>query len=119
MEAKAIHEGLTHAKRLGFPRVWVESDSLSLISIIKDANDFPWSILYIVRDIKRLLSIFQDLRFTHIYREGNSTADTIANWSIKQETSSTFEDMRLLQRKAKGALYLEKHNFPGFRKKCT
>lgn len=61
-EAKAILEGILHAKRLGFPSVWVESDLLVLINVMKEIVDTPWSILYNVRDIRSLLRDFQEMR---------------------------------------------------------
>src|SRR4051812_43494582 len=65
-EAKAIYLGLQHVVSMGCASLWVESDSQVLINILNNVIAIPWSIMYIIRDIKLLMRNFQDLRLSHI-----------------------------------------------------
>lgn len=87
------------------------------LNAINEVSDIQWSITYIFHDIKKLLSDFQEARFTHTCREVNIVADIMANWSVINNASIEVEDLQLLPREAKGACQLGKFGSPGFRKK--
>lgn len=91
-EAMAILIGVKHAKRLGISSLWVKSDSLALIEALNGKTDFPWSIAYVIRSLRTILKDFQKLRISHIWREGNSCADIMANWSFTNKSTTIFED---------------------------
>lgn len=67
-EAKSILLGLRFAKNLGHQLVWVETDSLFLVNILNGTEDVPFSISYIVREVKNLLKNLVNAS-SHIYLE--------------------------------------------------
>lgn len=113
----AILVGLQAASRKGFSSLWLEYDSLILINILNNISSVPWNIYYIVRDIKSLMRDFQEMRVSHIHREGNCSADLMATWSVANKESWDFEEQMQLPTNARGALCLGKFGFLGFRKR--
>lgn len=73
-ETKSILDGLHHARCFGIQSLWIETNSLVRTYILNDLCEPPWSVLYYIRHIKISLSFFQQLRISHICREGNTTA---------------------------------------------
>src|SRR3954463_14033888 len=63
--------------------------------------------------LHREWGVTQSFRVSHIFREGNAPADILANWSIHNKVSLTFEDQRLLPKEARGAILLDKQELPG------
>lgn len=53
-EPKAILLGLTFAKWLGLPLVWIETNSLRLVNILNYFVDVSCTIFYIIQDIRKL-----------------------------------------------------------------
>lgn len=78
---------IAHLK--GYYNVWLESDSQLVILVFKSINVIPWSLRnrwynWIVR--------LRDMRFvvSHIYREGNACADSLANLRISLSSLELF-----------------------------
>lgn len=71
--------GLQIAWNHGIRKIWIESDSLTSINLIK--NGFPSSHLYynLVQNIMELCSRSWQARVSHTHREGNRVADSLAN----------------------------------------
>ncbi|KAF9611968.1 hypothetical protein IFM89_037251 [Coptis chinensis] len=82
-EALAMRLGLSLAASYNIPQLHIQSDSEALISCIKgNDRDTPWAAAGIIEDIRKLFSSFTNLSLTHIYREANATADTLAQHGI-------------------------------------
>lgn len=103
--------GLQHAKRLGLLYIWVESDSMVLINLINGLTVPPWSVMHVFRDIKKLLCDFHEVIFTHIYREGNWTADIMANWIVTNKALFEVEDLQHLPRRKEERVYSTNSDF--------
>ena len=86
-EGLAIREALSHAQYLGITKIWIRSDSLSLIrainSIIKPVNLYE-----ILSDIESHASSFIFCCFSFTPREGNGLADNLAKTCLSNVTSS-------------------------------
>jgi ribonuclease HI/exonuclease III len=78
-EAHALLAGLILARRNGFHSVHIEGDSMIIIKACLSKNSFNWKITYILKQIWGLLDSFREYQISHIYREGNSVADYLAN----------------------------------------
>ncbi|XP_060195226.1 uncharacterized protein LOC132624466 [Lycium barbarum] len=113
-EANAIWKGVNICKDFGLPRVVVESDSLLIINILNGRLKPPWQIREIMSKIMRDTS-HGEFVFIHIYREGNSTADMLANWGEDSKISSMFTEATSLPSKVRASMQLELDGFPNFR----
>lgn len=57
-EAKAVHIGVQQAFHISFSSVWIELGSLIHVNILSGLSPVPWSIVYIIQDIRNSLSSF-------------------------------------------------------------
>ncbi|CAL8120424.1 unnamed protein product [Prunus armeniaca] len=78
VECIALCDGLAAALDRGWDQIVIEGDSKLVIdSILAKANP-PWCIQQIIQDIWALSSSVASIRFQHIFREANFTADAVA-----------------------------------------
>lgn len=56
----------------------IELDSMILVSMIKKQVKPPWTAWY---EMRKIIKLLESLNYTvnHVYREGNSAADWLAN----------------------------------------
>ncbi|KAH0745144.1 hypothetical protein KY285_006801 [Solanum tuberosum] len=78
-EARAIKIGLRWCVDHGFNTLTSESDSMIAINMINKVIASAWSIMEEISAIHSLLAE-GSFQFNHIFREGNSTADLLANY---------------------------------------
>lgn len=71
-EARAPLFGLMLCYRLGYSKVAVESEKKEFLI----ASVEPWTVPYMIRSFKTFL--LPSMSISHIYREGNQSADTLA-----------------------------------------
>lgn len=77
-EAKAIYYALKVAKREGYDRIEVESDSFNAINGIRNRTLNLSSVSLIINDIVRLESFFTSVRWNYVKRDGNVVAHLLA-----------------------------------------
>ncbi|KAK8527528.1 hypothetical protein V6N12_054735 [Hibiscus sabdariffa] len=77
-EAYACKHAVLFAKDLGFPRVIIEGDSLTIIKKINSDSADRSSIYPIVRDIKFLTWSFTSIYFCFVRREANNATHALA-----------------------------------------
>ncbi|KAK6786457.1 hypothetical protein RDI58_014982 [Solanum bulbocastanum] len=77
-ETVAIKEAIYHCTTRGFPRVTIKTDSLLLKNILEGNWEIPWNIRIIMEDTLTLMQ-YSTVNIEHIYREGNTLADYLAN----------------------------------------
>ncbi|KAK4721460.1 hypothetical protein R3W88_011693 [Solanum pinnatisectum] len=77
-EAVAIREALTHYVREGVMQVCLETESEVLIKILTRIWKVAWSIAVVIEDIWGFSQECQ-VQIQHVYREGNTLADYLAN----------------------------------------
>lgn len=56
----------------------IESNSLALVNIVRNVWQIPWEMIEVVKEIRHLISNI-NVTIIHIYKEGNTFADYLAN----------------------------------------
>lgn len=79
-EARAIKIGLKWCIDHDFNVLTIESESLTVINMINKATTTTWSIKEEINGIHNMTSK-GNFQFIHIFREGNNTADLLANYA--------------------------------------
>ena len=91
-EATALRDGLRTALRRGYRKIEVEGDNMIVIQAVRKQILPPWQIQTIIADIWNLITDCEQVRISHIYREGNMAADWMAKYGcvLKTLTLSVF-----------------------------
>nr|XP_009781571.1 PREDICTED: uncharacterized protein LOC104230453 [Nicotiana sylvestris] len=82
-EAVAIVEALKMCKNLNYFQIWLQTDSMLLKNIIEESWKPPW---YITEHVEEILRLKEQsiIKVTHIFREGNTLADHLANYALDE-----------------------------------
>lgn len=78
-ELWGIRDGLCLAIRMGFSSIMLESDSEAAVYVLTKEIDSMSVESTLIADCKLLMRRFQNIRLTHVLREGNQYADFLAN----------------------------------------
>lgn len=111
-EARALLDGINYARTTGSTATNIECDSQTLVHIINKKATCPWSILSYVREIWRLLTPTDSI--IHIYREGNTVADSLASLACRLKCNAFYSSSELPPL-IKGAIRLDKLGMPSVR----
>ena len=79
-EAEAARYGLQIARRMGFDKVWLESDALAVVGALHHHAGGLSPLYLLFYDIRVLSLSFMSFRFSHIRRVGNTVAHLVARW---------------------------------------
>ena len=82
MEALAARRALILAQETGFTQVVLEGDSQVLINALKTGSHTLAHFGHIVQDIRYLASSFSDVRYSHVRRQCNIVAHSLARRAI-------------------------------------
>ncbi|KAM5549758.1 hypothetical protein ABKV19_000926 [Rosa sericea] len=84
-ELQAIIHAVTIASGKGWTSLWIECDLAVAIHFLANKNcSVPWRLTVDWSNCCTILSSMQ-IRFSHIYREGNQVADCLANYGVDHE----------------------------------
>ncbi|XP_019447269.1 PREDICTED: uncharacterized protein LOC109350494 [Lupinus angustifolius] len=86
-EFNAALSAILFAISNGWMSLWFECDSTMVVEIFKGNHNPPWKLLNKWSKCKAAMAEM-DFRVSHIYREGNSCADKLANYWINSKVSS-------------------------------
>nr|ABD32287.2 Polynucleotidyl transferase, Ribonuclease H fold [Medicago truncatula] len=77
------------ASSMGFFNIWLQSDSQLVILAFKSISIVPWALR---NRWENCLKLTHRMRFcaTHIYREGNTCADSLANFGLTLSSLDLF-----------------------------
>ena len=89
-ELKAAEEGINLSIKLKIKKLIIEGDSQIIINALRKGNTPNWVLNSKLESITNSLSTFEDIRFAHIFREGNKEADLLANLGTDGLNSLTF-----------------------------
>ena len=114
IELLSIKKGLELCLEKGLLNVIVESDSLAAIHLIhKGASVLNWKCVNIVDRINVLKNLL-NLKFFHIFREGNQVADHLATETLSLKISKVLQRNELDQ-KSKRLIFSDKSGVPYLR----
>ncbi|KAL6543520.1 hypothetical protein OROHE_010142 [Orobanche hederae] len=116
-ELYAIWRGLDLCVSRNFVKVWLESDSNTALHLIKNHNNSHWKLLGLLTKIWNLMDIVE-VRFSHIFREGNAVADWLANEGCHRRDFFLY-DANNISRKLRGFIKLDKMSYPYIRSRKT
>lgn len=111
-EAPALLDGMKYIKITGSTAAIIECDSQTIVNIIKRKATCPWSILSYVREIWSLLNPADTIN--HIFREGNTVADSLASLACKLKCNASYSSSEL-PTLIRGAVRLDKLGMPSVR----
>ena len=81
-ELQAIISAVSMASNRGWNSLWIECDSAIVLHFLANkGGSIPWRLSVAWDDCCNILSSMQ-IKFSHIYREGNQVADCLANYGL-------------------------------------
>ncbi|XP_013658105.2 uncharacterized protein LOC106362809 [Brassica napus] len=86
-EGLAVREALSHALHTGISKIWLRSDSLSLINAINSISK-PMDLYGVLSDIERLSVSFEFCCFSFVAREENGPADSLSKACLYHSITS-------------------------------
>lgn len=86
VEVLAVIEAIKEARLRGWLSLWIETDSLLVIHYFNKPLSIPWRLSTLWINCLHLTRQM-NVRITHIYREGNSVADKLANYGALHDGS--------------------------------
>lgn len=76
---------------MGLHNIIIESDSkVALILILKTSREFHWSLTILLDNISQLC-VNRNVKFCHIFREGNSIADHLSNVVVVVKSGKVYD----------------------------
>ncbi|KAL6555875.1 hypothetical protein OROHE_007149 [Orobanche hederae] len=92
IELKALLHGLNYAWERRIPQLEVELDSKNVFDLINGTMDCPIYLQDMKEKCKELMSKPWNVRFRHIHRSANGSADFLAKWSYTYTDGGRFLD---------------------------
>ncbi|XP_049394714.1 uncharacterized protein LOC125859004 [Solanum stenotomum] len=89
----------------------VESDSLTLIKILRGESKIPWEISGMVEFLRSHLQA-RNIQLIHTFREGNQFADHLANEAFNHAVKVQYHNFNQLPSVARKILNMEKSQIP-------
>ena len=91
--------------------LWLETDSMLVFLAFKSSKIVPWSLRNRWDNCLHLLNMFR-FNVTHVYREGNSCADKLANIGLALSSHFWFTS---IPSQLSADFARDKHGYPNFR----
>ncbi|CAJ2642253.1 unnamed protein product [Trifolium pratense] len=85
-EMWGMYAGMELARRKGITHLIVESDSKLLIDMVTGRCNLNGATPIMIRRIQELINMNWQTQFQHTWREGNRSADWLANHSLMQDS---------------------------------
>lgn len=89
----------------------LETDSFSLVKMMKGEWEIPWNIRGIIRRIQKIMEL-ELIKVQHTYREGNSLAEFLASWCFSCASTISFNTFMELSMRAKAITLQAKQQIP-------
>lgn len=109
-----MYKGILLCIIKGLTNVVVESNPLIILNLIKRVKKPSWQLHQIIEDINNLVKD-SNFIFCHILREGNNTADSLANLGESSKTTTIFTEVISLSSDIRASMKLEAKEIPNFR----
>nr|XP_010314573.1 uncharacterized protein LOC104645185 [Solanum lycopersicum] len=118
-ETKAAQLGLSWALELGYKNIQMELDSQLVVQWITKKTAPQWTVANQVEEIQQLISQTQYFSCSHIFREANSVADSLAKHSNNTTTPQVYFNTNQLPKETQAYYQMDLQNMPTFRRKKT
>ena len=89
-ELEALEKGLRLCYKLRIHKIHIEGDSQIVLNAVRLKKTPNWVLNSKLQEVLILLEHFEEINISHIYREGNSLADELANKGADGESSILF-----------------------------
>lgn len=83
-EVEAVKYGMQLANRLGFAKVLMECDAVTVVQAINNNYKGYSPLLLCYEDIARMKLSFDTFQCSHVRRAGNTLAHLVARWSTNE-----------------------------------
>ncbi|XP_019259768.1 PREDICTED: uncharacterized protein LOC109237833 [Nicotiana attenuata] len=113
-EAKAMRRGIKMYITNGLTNVIVEYDSAIILNLIKRTRKPPWRFNNNIEQIQTMTK-HRNFVFCHTLREGNNSADKLANLGEESKIVSIFNEVVSLPLNVRASMKLEVDGIPNFR----
>ncbi|XP_012846407.1 PREDICTED: uncharacterized protein LOC105966395 [Erythranthe guttata] len=113
-ELAALASGLRFVIQRQFTRVWSELDAEVAVRLLSHTDKGHWSLQSSLTAIRNSLSTLE-YRITHIYWEGNTVADALANLGCQTELARTLTTAEL-PRPIQQMIRMDQLGYPSFRR---
>jgi ribonuclease HI len=78
-ELEAVSEGLTFCNKNKIPKLIIEGDSQIILNALRKRVTPNWKINSKLEEVVKKLDLLEEVIIQHIFREGNTEADKLAN----------------------------------------
>jgi len=85
-EMWGMYIGMDMARRQGITHLQVESDSKILVDMVTGKCNINGNVPTLIRRIRDLKNMSWQVQINHIWREGNRSADWLANFSLSLDS---------------------------------
>ncbi|CAL0326745.1 unnamed protein product [Lupinus luteus] len=86
-EMSAAIKAINLALEYGWSNLWLECDSSTVVDIFNGCAKVPWKLSNDWINCKQKLPLL-NFHISHIFREGNSCADKLANFGLESKTNT-------------------------------
>lgn len=113
-EVYVIKEALEFCLTLHVQGITMETDSLTLERMIEKQWKVPWELIEIIEDIRVKSQSLQG-NIIHIFREGNTVADALANEVIEAQNTKEYHCFQDLPVSIRKQINMDKSQIPNLR----
>lgn len=106
-EVRALCDGLRMAADFGLKLESIQSDSALLVESLRSNIPLSWDTIRWWRMVVDLLKA-HSIPVTHVYREGNRLADSLASHACSSNTNTVFPSVASMPRACRGNFALDK-----------
>ncbi|KAH0669829.1 hypothetical protein KY289_024322 [Solanum tuberosum] len=110
-EARAILEALKVCTEKGLQNVILEKNSLCMMNFLRGLWKIPWEMADIYQAIIREQQLL-NIQVTHVFKEGNYLADSLANRAYEQEGKQIYNNFQELPSICRKILNADKSQIP-------
>ncbi|XP_077248576.1 uncharacterized protein LOC143888136 [Tasmannia lanceolata] len=94
LEIEVVLHGVILAKKLKSKHIWIESDSVHAVRVIKGIQNCPWRKLGTLDSITTALKHFDSWNMSHSWREANKAADILSKFDYHCKGVSILSNFR-------------------------
>lgn len=113
-ETLAIKEAFKFFLCYNSKKMMIKIDFLALKKMIKRQWKVPWKLIELIEDIRVKLHSMQG-KLIHIFREGNTAADALANEVIDSQEKKEYHRFNQLPANIRKCINIDKAQIPNLR----